>query len=301
MQRRTLLTAIAGAACLGSAPLSYAGWFDRSPPASAYLPLPVLDASQPLRVVYAHNPRFIRPAPQLLADVLARTQVLCQQHLRLALSFDAPVEYEIGALFQGITPTLWQTLLAEALIDTHLARFAQWHKLKAMDDKDLFNGDACNEYFAWVFAPRTQAWPYEVVLTNQLIASVEYSENSLHSALRGGVSNGLTTQSTASRYGTVSVCSLFPMTSMDALTRQLRNDAPGQEPKPVEAIAALLTNELGHQLLHLGHPYNSKACVMNPAELLQFEAWTQGLDAAQCPIGNTKENTPGALRLSRVN
>jgi hypothetical protein len=358
VQRRGLMAALAGSACLGISPLGYsplalAGWFDKAKPI-AYLPLPVFDASTPLRVVYAHNPRFKRPEPQLLTDVLARTQTLCKLHLRLNVTFDTLVEHEISSLFQGITPALWKRVkadiydyrdgapdrkrliadmknslalnsspiaakiafakphlisavnptnantLAETLIDTQLARFAAWQKLKGIDGQDLLNDHFYNEFYAWVHAPRTQAWPFEVVMTNQLITSTEYVENTIHSALRGGVSNGITTQSPSSRYGTVSVCSLFPMTSMDSLTRQLRNDPLGQEPQSVEAVAALLTHELGHQLLHLGHPFNSKACVMNPAELLRFDAWTKGLDAAQCPIGNVPENKPGALRITVV-
>jgi hypothetical protein len=354
VQRRGLMAALAGSACLASSLFTLTGCSDKTKPASAYLPVPKLDPSLSLRVGYLHNPRFKRPDANLLIDVLARAQSLCKLHLRLDVIFDPIVEQDISSLFQGITSEFWRSVnadiydfrsglpnrrrlvedmktvlnhnsskltdqiafakphlvsavtpsnistLAEALIDTQLARFLAWKKLKGGDGQDLLNKDFYNEYFAWVFAPRKQNWPFEVVLTNQLIASVEYQENSMHSALRGGVSNGLTTQSPGSRYETVSICSLFPMISMDSLTRRLRNDSPGQEPNAVESAATLLTHELGHQLLHLGHPFNSKACVMNPPELLHFEAWTRGLDAAQCPLGNHVENKPGAHRFSTV-
>jgi hypothetical protein len=143
-------------------------------------------------------------------------------------------------LISAVSPSNASTL-AEALIDTQLARFAAWQKLKGIDGQDWLNDHLYNEFYAWVHAPRTQAWPFEVVITNQLITSAEYVENTIHSALRGGVSNGITIQSPSSRYGTVSVCSLFPMTSMDSLTRQLRNDPLGQEPQSAEAAATLLT------------------------------------------------------------
>jgi hypothetical protein len=354
VQRRAWIAALAGAAATGIYSTAWAGWLDRLKRGDEFLPLPQLDHKVPLRVVYAHNPRFARPAPELLAAVLQRTQALCLQHIRLNVLFEMPVEQDISTLFEGVTASVWRGLkadiydyrdgppdrkkliahmkavvagnrsavgeqiafakphllstteprnastLAEALVDTQLARFAAWQQLQGLDGRALLNDSIFNEYFAWVFAPRTKAWPFEIVITNQMIVSVEYADNSVHSALRGGVSNGLTTQSPGSRYGSVSTLSLFPFTSQDPLTQQLRNDTQGTPINPTEAAAAMLTHELGHQLLHLGHPFNSKACVMNPPELLQFEAWMRGLDAAQCPLGNHAENKPGVLRFSNV-
>jgi hypothetical protein len=349
MQGRRLLGGF-----LAGAGLAGCGSLNPKNQATAFLPLPVLDPTAPLRVVYAHNPRFERAAPELIANILARAQQLCKSHLGLQLAFDSPSEQNISTLFTGITPSLWNQLkqatyhsksgnadrtrlikttqtslaqnrsdlasqiafakphlvsaivptdpasLAQALVDTQLTRYAAWQAIQGSDGQPLLEGSIYNEYYAWVFAPRTKAWNFEVVITNQLLASVEYSDNSLHSALRGGVSNGLTAQSPGSRYGTVSTLSLFPFTSEDPLTRQLRDDAVGAPPNATEAAAAMLTHELGHQLLHLGHPFNSKACVMNPPELLQFEAWTRGLDAAMCPLSNHAENKPGAYRFSTV-
>lgn len=349
VQRRKLLTSLlAGAGLMGC------GSLIPKNQATSFIPLPVLDPAVPLRVVYAHNPRFERAAPELIASILVRAQQLCKAHFELQIEFDRTTEQSISTLFSGITPSLWNQLkldtyptqdgkgdrtrlvkttraslaqnrsdvasqiafakpyllsainptdaasLAQALVDTQLARYTAWQALAGSNGEPLLDGSIYNEYYAWVFAPRTTPWAFEIVITNQLLASVEYSDNSLHSALRGGVSNGLTAQSPGSRYGTVSTLSLFPFTSQDPLTRLLRNDAPGAPTNAVEAAAAMLTHELGHQLLHLGHPFNSKACVMNPPELLQFEAWTRGLDAAQCLLGNHAENKPGVHRFSIV-
>jgi hypothetical protein len=316
----------------------------------SFLPLPVIDPSMPLRVVYAHNPRFERAAPELIAGLLTRTQHLCKLHLGLSLKFGSTQEQGISTLFSGITPSVWSKLkpstynpkngavypnllvkttqqslannlstvesqiafakphllstivptdlasLAQALVDTQLARFAAWLAIRGGDGQHLLDGSVYNEYLAWAHAPQTTPWACEVVITNQLLASVEYLNNSVHSALRGGVSNGLTMLSPHSRYGTVSALSLFPFTSQHPLARQLRAETPGKPTNVIEAAAALLTHELGHQLLHLGHPFNSKACVMNPPELLQFDNWTRNLNAAQCPLGNHAENRPGAHR-----
>lgn len=355
MRRRQLLTTL-----LAGAGLAGCGASNPRHQATSFIPLPVVDPAVPLRVVYAHNPRFERAAPELIASILARAQQLCKAHLGLQIEFGPTTEQSISTLFSGITPSVWSSLqldiyqsknasgdrarlvkttqaslahnrsdvasqiafakphllsaiaptdavsLAQALVDTQLARYAAWQAIQGSDGQPLLDGSFYNEFYAWAFAPRTAPWPCEVVITNQLLASVEYSDNTLHSALRGGVSNGLTVQSPGSRYGTVSTLSLFPFTSQDPVTRQLRNDAPGtpiqaiQAIQAIEAAAAMLTHELGHQLLHLGHPFNSKACVMNPPELLQLDAWARGLDAAQCPLGNHVENKPGAYRFSTV-
>ncbi len=210
----------------------------------------------------------------------------------------AQIQYAQNHLLSSVQPTDAHSL-ARALIDTQLARFKTWQTLQASDGLALLDGSIYNEYYAWVTAPRAQPWPAEIVITNQLLASVEYQGNSLHSALRGGVSNGLTCVSPASRYGTVSVLSLFPFTNQAPLTRQLRGDVEASEVSTtpsVMAAAAMLTHELGHQLLHLGHPFGHTACVMNPPELLRFEAWVKGLDAAQCPLENHAENVRGAVR-----
>jgi hypothetical protein len=349
VHRRKLLGGL-----LASAGLAGCGLLSPKDQANSFIPLPVLDLAIPLRVVYAHNPRFERAAPGLIANILARATEQCKSHLGLQLEFDEPQEQSLGTLFSGVTPTLWNQLkqgtysskngaadrdrlvkttqtslaqnrsdlasqiafakpylvsaivptdpasLARALVDTQLARYAAWQAMQGSDGQPLLDGSFYNEFFAWVFAPRAKPWAFEVVITNQLLASVEYLDNSLHSALRGGVSNGLTAQSPGSRYGTVSTLSLFPFTNQDPLTRTLRSDVSGTPTHAIEAAAAMLTHELGHQLLHLGHPFNSKACVMNPPELFQFEAWTRGLDAALCPLGNHAENKPGAHRFITV-
>jgi hypothetical protein len=343
VQRRKLVSAASVSALLAAcAPLQPKG-NDR------FLPLPTLDADTPLRVVYAHNPRFDRPVSGLIDAILVQAQALCTIHLGLGVQWTAVQEIPIDHLFSAITAQRWNQLrpltydfaggrsrdiliielerslrlnrspiaaqiayaqphlistiapndsrsLAAALIDTQLVRFNQWKGLTGNDAQPLLNGSLYNEYMAWALAPRGQAWPFEVVITNQLLASVEYQSNSLHSALRGGVSNGLTCESPASRYGTVSTLSLFPFINQTSLTRQLRGDDDRFTADPVQAAATLLTHELGHQLLHLGHPFGNKSCVMNPPELLQFSNWVKGLDAARCPLGNEAENTAGVER-----
>lgn len=350
LQRRQLLGAVGA---LGTTLLAACAPLQPNRPSERFLALPQLNTNTALRVVYAHNPRYDRPASDLVDRVMTQTQALCQAHFALTLQMAPMQEVPISQLFSAIPPAMWDKIkpltydfaggrtretlvkemqrsvqnnkspiaaqiqyarahllsdtqptdarsLARALIDTQLARFKTWQALQGSDGLPLLDGSIYNEYYAWITAPRVQPWPAEIVITNQLLASVEYQGNTLHSALRGGVSNGLTCVSPASRYGTVSVLSLFPFTDQAPLTRQLRGDveasAVSATSTTVMAAAAMLTHELGHQLLHLGHPFGHTACVMNPPELLQFEAWVKGLYAAECPLGNHAENTLGAER-----
>lgn len=174
-------------------------------------------------------------------------------------------------------------------------RTAYFHNRRPLLDDRVYN-----EFVAWLAAAAASAWPFEVILTNQLIAGVEYSNNHLHSSLRGGVTNGLTTQSPHSRYGLVSVLSLYPFTSNDEATLELRGGVRSAGGEPAQWAAALLVHELGHQLLHLNHPFGHPACVMNAPPMLLFRQWLAGLDAAACPLGSSPEMTPGAIRFTQI-
>jgi hypothetical protein len=216
---------------------------------------------------------------------------LSQDPAQLAASIAFTKPHLLASTEISDASTLASTL-ASALVDTQLERFAQWRALRGTDQQSVIDSSFYNEFIAWTQAPLRAPWPFEVVITNQLMASVEYEDNSLHSALRGGVNNGLTTPSAASRYGTVSVLSLFPMVNTSALAQELRGDST--TPTPVaSAAAAVLTHELGHQLLHLAHPYANTACVMNPVQVLRFNDWLAQLNARACPLGNAPENTLG--------
>lgn len=188
--------------------------------------------------------------------------------------------------------------LAEAAVDTQLVRLELWRKLVGEDGSALLDARHYNEFNAWIAAAAVPAsqWTFEVVLTNQLLASAEYDSNDLHGALRGGVSNGLCAPAPDSRYGTVSVLSLYPFTSNDEAIMQLRGGVRAEGGAPAAWAAALLVHELGHQLLHLNHPFARTACVMNPPPLLLFPQWVAGLDGRACPIGSAPEMKPGAVK-----
>lgn len=189
---------------------------------------------------------------------------------------------------------------ARALIETQLTLLRAWQELKGADGLPLIGTDRFNEYAFWNLIGSTPL-PYEVIVTNQFVASAEWEGNSVHSAVRGGVSNGVTTQNREGRFGLLSMVSTYPFIDDSAQTVALRG---GDRPTPAEAnnyMALLLAHELGHQLLHLGHPFGNRQCLMTPPPVLLFRQWAASLSAQACPVGSrrvpsSRENTPGFVK-----
>ncbi|MBI4396478.1 MAG: hypothetical protein HY548_05245 [Elusimicrobia bacterium] len=183
--------------------------------------------------------------------------------------------------------------LGAALAELQLQRIESWRTIRALDGGPIIDDSPYNEYMMWLALGYGEV-PYELVLTNQILASVEHVYPSVHSAIRGGYSNGITTYSKSSRFGTFSIWSTFAFTAEDKWARQMR----GGENYTFEEAAQLAgigaTHEIGHQLFHFMHPYGNDACVMNPVSLFAYRAWAEELSAEDCPIGSNPEMKPGA-------
>lgn len=204
----------------------------------------------------------------------------------------AAVRDEVRAdLLAPVVPVDRDTL-AEALVETQLERLRRW--------KPWLDETPYGLFAAWLAAARLRDWPYEVILTNQLLAAAEYDWVEVRTAMRGGVTNGITTQSPRAERQLVSVLSLFPFMANDEATRAMRGGREGGTPEAARWAAALLVHELGHQLMHLEHPYDNPACVMNPPPNLRFHQWVEKLDAAACPVGGSWAMTPGAVKFRSV-
>jgi 5-formyltetrahydrofolate cyclo-ligase len=199
-------------------------------------------------------------------------------------SLESMLAYAKSHLLRPVASESFQGL-AEAVVETQLQRIGQWRDMKGADGRPLIDAAPYNEFNAWLAAAQSAAWPFEVIVTNQLIASVEYDHSHLHASLRGGLSNGLCTQSPQARYGLVSVLSLYPFTSNDVATVALRGGVLAQGDEPALWAAALLVHEIGHQLLHLNHPFGRPALRDEPPPTLRFRigwpAGCQGLPARQ--------------------
>lgn len=150
-----------------------------------------------------------------------------------------------------------------------------------------------NEWAYWSLMAK-RGIETEIILTNQLVASVEYMEVPIHTSLRGGITGGSTEYNPSSRFGSSVWVSLFPYLSEDPQIKELRGGRSYSRDEALRFAGAMLAHELGHQLYHLGHPWSNEACIMRPAEALDFAAWVGKFDAEHCRIGSSPAMTPGA-------
>jgi hypothetical protein len=164
---------------------------------------------------------------------------------------------------------------ADAVTATLVARLDQ------LKSEKLIDGSPNNEVLYWAFIGKL-SFPYDVVITNQLIASAEYVGSSVHTAIRGGITNGITTGNPSSPRGVTAIVSTYPVIGEDAVTRALRGGESYPEADRARYAGLLLAHEIGHQLFGLGHAYGKKACVMDPPEMLRFRQWAEGLSPKDC-------------------
>ena len=182
--------------------------------------------------------------------------------------------------------------LAKALVETLLMRLQYWQDQKAKDGKPVIDDKPYNEWVWWDSIGYGDM-PYDVVITNQIVASAEVYDMSVHSSIRGGITAGTTTYSEQAQFNAYAYIMVYPMLNDSDMLVQLRNDEHYTSEQVTIYAAALLTHELGHLLLHLGHPFGNQNCVMWPTPLLKYREWVEGLDASQCQLGSEEMMTPG--------
>ena len=90
-----------------------------------------------------------------------------------------------------------------------LERLEQWRQIKAADGAPVLDASPYNEWVYWDTLGYGNL-PYDLVITNQLIASAEYYGVDIHSAIRGGVTVGTTSYSRTGKYGSYVFMSMFP-------------------------------------------------------------------------------------------
>jgi len=183
--------------------------------------------------------------------------------------------------------------LSYALVDTLLARLDYWVSQKA-EDGDPVVDDKPYHQWVWWDSLGYDALPYDVILTNQLVASAEYYGMDVHSSLRGGITAGTTTYSKRAKLRAYAYITVYPLINDSSLLTKLRDDRHYDDEQVIKYAAALLTHELGHLLLHLGHPFGKEACIMSPTVMLDYRRWYDGFDAEHCKLGSMPSMTPGA-------
>jgi hypothetical protein len=183
---------------------------------------------------------------------------------------------------------------SELLSTVMLERLQNWRSVMATDGKPVLDASPYNEIADWDILGYGKL-EYDLVITNQLFASAEYVGVDIHTAIRGGVTVGLTTYSRNSQFGAYIVWSTFPFLDNSDNTRLLRGGETYSETEAAELSGAYLAHEIGHLLFQFGHPFGQKSCVMNPVSLLRFREWRNQINSANCPIGSRPEMMPGAI------
>jgi hypothetical protein len=184
--------------------------------------------------------------------------------------------------------------LAAALVDTQLTRLKQWQAVLADDGKPVIDASEFNEYMLWDTLGYAEL-PWDIIITNQLVASADYIGTPIHGAIRGGITAGSTGYSRVSPYKHFVFWSTFLYSDDSEFLLELRQGARFGRELEIQLSGAYLAHEIGHMLFQFGHPLAATGCVMTPVELLDFLSWYERLNAEQCPIGSNQQMLPGAL------
>ena len=190
---------------------------------------------------------------------------------------------------------------SRAVTDTFRSRLTHWTAVRLEDGYPVIGRVPGrpdlphNEYVYWALMMKLGI-DAEIVLTNQLVASVEYGPIPVHTSIRGGITGGSTEYNPTSRLGASVWVSLFPFLSDDSQIIELRKDSTYARSEALSYAGAMLAHEMGHQLLQLGHPWSNPACLMRPAQALDFASWVKGLDAEACRIGSSPAMLPGTVK-----
>lgn len=190
---------------------------------------------------------------------------------------------------------------SNAVIDTFKTRLAHWIVAQLEDGHPVIGRVPGrpdlphNEYNYWALMAKLGI-DAEVILTNQLVTSVEYVPIPVHSSIRGGITGGSTEYNPSSRLGSSVWVSLFPYLSGDKQIVELRGGDTYSREEALSYAGVMLAHEMGHQIFQLGHPWSNPACLMRPAEALDFASWVDRLDAKACQIGSSPAMMPGTAK-----
>jgi hypothetical protein len=192
--------------------------------------------------------------------------------------------------------------LTKVAIETMRSRFQHWATMKLQDGSPALGAGSrqenlpVNEYAFWSLMAR-QGQHAEITITNQMVASVERISVSIHHVIRGGMNVAATEYDPTSKYGSSVWLSLAPLLLDDPQLQELRSGKDYSREEALAYAGALLAHEIGHMALLLGHPWSNRACIMRPAELLDFATWVKSHRANDCPIGSHPQMKPGVVRI----
>ena len=161
------------------------------------------------------------------------------------------------------------------VVDIHIAKLHRIANIKMKDGNNLIEKETLyNEFMFWDVLLELQS-DYDLIITNQLIASAESHLPTIHSSLRGGITSGVATISNTPLHGSV-VVSTFPFISKaDFFTNARGSDYTDEE--AINYIAWIGVHEFGHLLAFRPHYYDHPGCVMRPTPALKYKEWYKEL------------------------
>ena len=163
-------------------------------------------------------------------------------------------------------------VLLEKVAEIHLEKLLELSNYGYSDGEPLLEDNLYHQFMAWYFFLQMQE-DYEVLLTNQLLASVETFHPEIHVSLRGGVATGFVSPSNNPTGGAVLV-SLFPILSnLEFFNKQRKQAYDSGEIR--DSVVFMLMHELLHLLDHRKHYFDHEGCLMNPAPGFQYHEWVQ--------------------------
>lgn len=186
--------------------------------------------------------------------------------------------------------------IGAAAAQLHLQRLQRWLAVPAFDGAPAINSSPYNEFGFWDFCGRG-VLPFEMIVTNQLIVSAEFTNTSIHTAVRGGYTNGIASANRSSKYGSAAIWSTFAFLSEDPWVVELRQGERYAAEEAVKLSGICATHEIGHQLFHYGHPYLRPECVMAPVRGIAFRAAAARFDAAACARVADPHMRPGTVKI----
>jgi hypothetical protein len=130
---------------------------------------------------------------QKLADGIHATLAERGTKLEDALAFAAPY---LPADAHPKDLQEFSGLLASVMLE----RLEQWRHINAADGAPVLDYSPYNEWVYWDTLGYDNL-PYDLVITNQFIASAEYYGVDIHSAIRGGVTVGTTSYNRSGKFG----------------------------------------------------------------------------------------------------
>lgn len=168
-------------------------------------------------------------------------------------------------------------------VSSHFDKLSQIKGLRLPDGAPLLERGPYGEFTYWGKINLKQA-DYDLIITNQILASMETEDVSVSASMRGGVNTGMTSPSPGP-YGGAALLSTFPiLTEHSYFTRDHgRNYDRGTG---ILIAGTYLTHELAHLILHEGHPVKHPGCVLNTARGLRYLDWYE--DAVNRPACKKK-------------